>query len=200
MYPKLSLISTTILALTFASSVVIFPIHAQENWAEISPSFSAVDINSIRKVADEYEARLRWNILNPNIDIYQRLHLPKHSYTVSLERIACSPHSLVSYEVERWYQTPNGQKLSWKKFTRTEQALARSREKKWQADTQTPWSQISSPYGSDPRSFVCAYATAQCAKRPFKWPIPNLTPLEGSTERLKALNQAHAANFIPKCR
>jgi hypothetical protein len=160
---------------------------------------SAVDLSSIRKVSHEYEARLRWKVLNPNIDIYQKIHLPENSFTVGLERISCTPRGPLSYEVQRWFQTPDTPKLYWKKFTLQEQALARTRQEKWLRDTQTPWSQILSPFGSDPRSFVCAYVTAKCAKQPFHWPIPNLTPLEGKLERLKALNKAHTAQFVPQC-
>jgi hypothetical protein len=197
------LIKLSILLTVLTSSVLIqsgfLTLLAKEQWIEVVPSFSSVDIASIRKISNEYEARLRWNILNPRLDIYREFHLPEHSFTVSLEHIACTSRGPISYEVERWYQTPDIQKLYWKRFTLKEQALARTREEKWLHDTQTSWSQISSPFGSDPRSFVCAYVTAKCAKKAFQWPIPNLTPLEGQVERLKAMNKAHAAKFIPQC-
>jgi hypothetical protein len=198
------LIKLSILLTVLTSSVLLqssfLTLLAKEQWVEVVPSLgSAVDLSSIRKVSNEYEARLRWKVLNPNIDVYQKFHLPENSFTVGLEHIACSPRGPMSYEVEHWFQTPTQQKLYWKRFSLQEQALARTREEKWLHDTQTPWSQILSPFGSDPRSFVCAYVTAKCAKQPFQWPIPNLTPLEGQIERLKAMNKAHAAKFIPQC-
>ena len=197
-------IKLSILFTVLTSSVLIqssfLALLAKEQWVEVVPSLgSAVDLSSIRKVSNEYEALLRWKVLNPNIDVYQKFHLPENSFTVGLEHIICSPRGPISYEVEHWFQTPDTPKLYWKRFTSKEQALARTREEKWLHDTQTSWDQILSPFGSDPRSFVCAYVTAKCAKQPFQWPIPDHTPLEGQVERLKAMGKAHAAKFIPQC-
>jgi hypothetical protein len=62
---------------------------AKEQWVEVVPSLgSAVDLSSIRKVSNEYEARLRWKVLNPNIDIYQKFHLPENSFTIGLSRLS----------------------------------------------------------------------------------------------------------------
>ena len=175
-------------------------VKAEQPWVEVVPSLgAAVDIASIRKVASEYEARLRWKVLNPKIDVYRDLNLPPNTFSVALEHIACTAKGPISYEVEHWYQTSSGQTLRHQAFNPQEQSLARTREEKWIAETSTLGSLVLSPYGSDPRSFVCAYVTAKCSKRRFQWPIPNLTPLEGPTDRLNALNKAHRDKFLPTC-
>jgi hypothetical protein len=187
------------LFLAFLPSITT-SVEAEQPWVEVVPSLgAAVDIASIRKVNHEYAARLRWKVLNPNIDIYRDLNLPLNAYSIALEHIACTAQGPISYEVEHWYQTPNGRTLHHRILSLKEQSLSLAREKKWLAETATPWSQILSPYGSDSRSFVCAYVTAKCSKQKFRWPLHNLTPLDGPVDRLKTLNQAHTAQFIPAC-
>ena len=99
-------LSTFIPVLT--SSVLIqssfLMLLAKEQWVEVFQSLgSAVDLSSIRKVSNKYEARLRWKVLNTNIDVYQKFHLPENSFTVGLEHISCSPRGPISYQVEHWF-------------------------------------------------------------------------------------------------